>query len=99
MCPCLQPPWALALQEAKGLGPSVVCLRPPVCSVAGMHGDVGLKMDTHGRSRLPAVLVQTGLRQYGQEGSWDGNDSARREDYGLCLVKQALQNVAWRRGI
>lgn len=82
MCPYSQPPCALALQVSKLRGEMVgtecPCPKPPLCSVPGMCGGVGLNMDPHGRSRLPGVLVQRGLRQHGagrrlgQEGqSWE----------------------------
>lgn len=73
-------PWLCKCQSSGGkwLGPSVPCPKPPLCSVPGMCGGVGLNMDPHGRSRLPGVLVQRGLRQHGagrrlgQEGqSWE----------------------------
>lgn len=51
---------------------------PSHSSVPGIRGDVGLKMDPHGQSRVPGVLVQRGLRQLGARRSWNRNDSAGR---------------------
>lgn len=67
-------------KEVKGFGdqespPLCPCPRLSLCSVLGMSGDVGLKMDPVGRRRSPTSGDGSHM---GQTGSWGGKCSAGR---------------------
>lgn len=96
-------PWlckrrSAGVMETEPACPHVPCPKPPLCSVLGTSGDVGLKMDPDGR-RSPMSAGELGGSGRGRQGARAGRAEPGEEDCGLRRGTGALTSVGWGRGI